>query len=234
MRFMRGKYALDEVAGKYYDIDCLKFRRGKKTILSINIHKDRYDFQVIFGKTEREKFETRRSEFSKNIQNIYDNSITHYDGKWMLIPVFDLETLEEVKKLILIKKNPNRKPFPKAGAIYSDCGMRCDLCVHYTGENVDEEFREKLHKQVCNVYGWNPDEKIPPCMGCVKGGISGKFDCDQIKCANEKRFARCRECAEYPCDKATVGYPPVIKWRNLSADDITWAILPYVDWQYGN
>jgi len=44
MRFMRGKYVLDEVPGKYYDIDCLKFRQGKKTILSINIYEDHYDF----------------------------------------------------------------------------------------------------------------------------------------------------------------------------------------------
>ena len=105
MRFMRGKYALDEVVGKYYDIDCLK---------------------LIFGKAEREKFEARRSEFPKMIQDIYDSSQTHYDGKWMLIPVPDLETLEAVKSLILIKKNPNRKPFPKDRAIYSDCGMRCE------------------------------------------------------------------------------------------------------------
>ena len=234
MRFMRGKYVLDEVAGKYYDIDCLKFRQGKRTILSINIHKDLYDFQVIFGKSEREKFEARRSEFPKMIQDIYDSSQTHYDGKWMLIPVSDLERLEAVKSLVLIKKNPNRKPFPKDRAIYSDCGMRCDLCVHYVDENSDEAFRKKLHKHVCNVYVWNPDDTIPPCMGCEKGGISGKFDCDQIKCAKEKGFARCSYCAEYPCDKATAGYPPVIKWRSLSAEDVTWAILPYVDGQYGN
>jgi len=36
MCFMRGKYNLDEIPGKYYDIDCLKFRQGKKTILSID------------------------------------------------------------------------------------------------------------------------------------------------------------------------------------------------------
>jgi len=29
MCFMRGKYKLDEVPGKYYDINCLKFRQGK-------------------------------------------------------------------------------------------------------------------------------------------------------------------------------------------------------------
>ncbi|MCL2013825.1 MAG: hypothetical protein FWG69_02420 [Oscillospiraceae bacterium] len=66
MRFMRGKYVLDEVAGKYYDIDFLKFRQGKRTILSINIHEDYYDFQIIYGKAEREKFEARLDEFLKS------------------------------------------------------------------------------------------------------------------------------------------------------------------------
>ena len=45
IRFMRGKYKLDEIPGKYYEIDCLKFRQGKKTILSINIHEEYFDFQ---------------------------------------------------------------------------------------------------------------------------------------------------------------------------------------------
>ena len=112
MRFMRGKYVLDEVPGKYYDIDCLKFRQGKKTILSINIHEDHYDFQIIYGKAEREKFETRRDEFPVAIQDVYDNAHTYHDGKWMLIRVDNIATLEIVKQMILLKKNPNRKPFP--------------------------------------------------------------------------------------------------------------------------
>lgn len=131
---------------------------GQKNILSINIHDNRYDFQVIFGKAERKKFEVQRAEFPLFIQEIYDGSKTHYDGKWMLIPVADLGTLEVVKKLILIKKNPNRKPFPKEQAIYSG----------------------------------------------------------------------------YPCAKATAGWPPRIELKRILADDVTWAILPYVDGQYGN
>jgi len=110
MRFMRGHYMLDELPGKYYEIDCLKFRQGKKTILSVNIHPNRYDFQVIFGKAEREKFDARRDSFPQAIQALYDAAHTYHDGKWMLIPVADMETLAAVKALVLIKKNPNRKP----------------------------------------------------------------------------------------------------------------------------
>jgi len=234
MRFMRGKYALDEVPGKYYDIDCLKFRQGKRTILSINIHEDHYDFQIIYGKAEREKFEARLCEFPAAIQNLYKESRVLADGLWMLIRVDSLATLEAVKQMIMIKKKPNRKPFPKEQAVYADCGHRCDLCVHYGGETMDEAFRKKLHYHVCRVYGWNPDDKISLCNGCAVGGSSGQFDCDQLKCARDKGMSRCMECAEYACDKATVGWKPVIEMRHLLADDVTWAILPYVEGQYGN
>ena len=234
MRFMRGKYVLDEVAGKYYEIDCLKFRQGKKTILSINIYEDRYDFQIIFGKAEREKFEARREDFPQWIQDIYDNSRTLYDGKWMMFSVADLETLEAIMPLILMKKKPNRKGFPKEQAIYSDCGHRCDLCVHYIGGTISDEFREELKERVRRVYGLRPDEEFPPCKGCSKGGISGKFDCDQIKCAKDKGVPRCMDCADYDCGKASVGWKPAIEARSISAGDVTWAILPYVDGQYGN
>ena len=80
MRFMRGTYALDEVGnGK----DELKFRRGGKTILTVYKREDRFDFLVIFGKVEREKFEAEQDSYPQSIRDIYDNSRTYHDGKWM-------------------------------------------------------------------------------------------------------------------------------------------------------
>jgi len=233
MRFMRGKYKLDEVPGKYYDIDCLKFRQGKRTILSINIHEDHYDFQIIYGKAEREKFEARLGEFPKAIQDLYNKAHALPDGLWMLIRVDNLAMLEAVKEMILIKKNPNRKPFPKEQAMYSDCGHRCDLCVHYTGKAISDEFRKALQERIKRVYE-APDAEFPPCDGCCNGGIGGKHDCVQKKCAKEKGFIKCIDCNGYPCDKSTAGWPPKIEIKSNLADDVTWAILPYVDGQYGN
>ena len=113
MKFMRGKYRLDEIGdGK----DELKFKQGAKTILTIYIHDDRFTFLIIFGKKEREYFEMHASEFSPYICNYYDNSKTYHDGKWMFIDVSTLEQLEEVKQMIMIKKKPNRKPFSKENA----------------------------------------------------------------------------------------------------------------------
>ena len=229
MRFMRGKYILDEVPGKYYDVDCLKFRQGKKTILSINIYEDHYDFQVIFGKAEREKFEARRNDFPKEIQDLYDNERTLHDGKWMLIRVDDLATLEVVKQLILIKKKPNRKPFPTTHIHSGRCGHRCDLCVHYKGQtSVTAEELEYARACCTTLYGAGSWDKN--CDGCHWN------DCVQksTDCRQKKGFERCSDCGKYPSCTNSAGWPPEIHTRKITADEVTWAILPYVKGQYGN
>jgi len=239
MRFMRGKYVLDELwnAGKPESPyrDELKFRRAGKTVLTIYVREGRYDFVVIFGKAERVKFEVQRDAFPRKIQDIYDNAKTYHDGKWMLIPVADLETLEAVKGLILIKKKPNRKPFPKERTIYSDCGHRCDLCVH--GSTISEEFREELKERIRRVYcPNNTKEEFEKgfflCPGCANASPDNL--CVQKKCVTNKGIDKCVNCKQYPCDKAMAGLRDGIQPRSILADDVTWAILPYVPEQYGN
>jgi len=231
MCFMRGKYVLDEVGN---GTDELKFRRGGKTILTIYIYNEYFDFLIILGKAECELFEKTRSNFPKEIQAIYNNSKTYHDGKWMKIPVSDLKTLESVKQMILIKKKPNRKPFPQEQAIYSNCGHRCDLCVHFTGDTISESFRTELEERVRRVYSLNYDAEFPPCNGCSNGGITEKFDCDPQKCAIKKGFPRCIDCIEFTSCKPQAGLTGKIESKSILADDITWAILPYVHKQYGN
>lgn len=231
MRFMRGKYSLDEIPGKYYDIDCLKFRQGKRTILSINIHEGHYDFQIIFGKAERKKFEARIGEFPQFIQNMYEKEKpnTLHDGLWLLFRVEDLTTLEGIKQLILIKKNPNRKPFPKTHIHLSNCGHRCDLCIHYKGKtpfsDEETEYRKKCHTAVYDIEQWDAW-----CDGC-------QFpDCDveSSHCRKEKGIDKCWTCSNYSTCLKTAGWPREIHTRKITADEVTWAILPYVKDQYGN
>ena len=81
-------------------------------------HDDKFTFLIIFGKKEREYFEIQKNEFPKYVCDCYDHSKTYHDGKWMFMNVNSLEQLEEVKKLIQIKKKPNRKPFPKERIIF--------------------------------------------------------------------------------------------------------------------
>lgn len=143
-----------------------------------------------------------------------------------------METLESVKKLILIKKKPNRKPFPKEQAVYSKCGMRCDLCLHYTGGTISEELRKELKERIIRVYNDidNYGENMMLCPGCRNKDTK---DCSKLNCAREKGHEACLDCTEYPCGNCGIVTSEITANSTL-ADDVTWAILPFVDGQYGN
>ena len=230
MVFMRGKYRLDEIGdGK----DELKFRQGQKTVLTVYTHEDRFTFLVIFGKKERETFEAQQDGFSDYIRECYDGSKTYRDGKWMFIDVTTLEQLEEVKRLILIKKKPNRKQFPKENALYSQCGQRCDLCVHYVGTT--DEQRAVMIPNLNKMWGNDSDWSMR-CGGCYSKDCYCSNDpepCNAKSCAPKKGLAECKKCGEFPCIKATsADYRSMIHTEVHYADEITWGILPYVPWQY--
>lgn len=225
MVFMRGKYRLDEIGdGK----DELKFKRGQKTILTIYSHEDRFTFLIILGKKEREIFEERAESFSDYICDYYNNAKTYHDGKWMFIDVTTTEQLEEIKKLIQIKKKPNRKPFPKENAIYSKCGQRCDLCVHYVGTT--DEQRAVMIPNLNKM--WDNTDWSMLCTGCNSEDCSCT-DCHAKGCYPQKGILECEDCSEFPCIKATsADYRSMIHNEVHYADEITWGILPYVPWQY--
>ncbi len=229
MVFMRGKYRLDEIGdGK----DEIKFKQGQKTILTIYIYENKFTFLIIFGKKEREYFELHRDDFSQYINDYFDKSKTYHDGKWMYIDISTLEQLEDVKKLILIKKKPNRKPFPKDNAVYSKCGQRCDLCIHYT--NTSEELRAVMEPPLIKM--WEVTDWTMRCEGCYSDNCYCKDDpCNAKSCAPQKGLSECRECGEFPCIKATsADYRSMIHTEVHYADEITWGILPYVPMQYEN
>lgn len=229
MAFMRGRYRLDEVGdGK----DELKFRQGRKTVLTVYSREDRFDFLLIFGKKEREAFEARQEEFSPYVREVYGAAKTYHDGKWMMFPVREPERLEEIKKLVLIKKKPNRKPFPKDGALYGQCGQRCDLCVHYIGQ--DEARRQEMIPPLIRMYGitdWSMR-----CGGCESDACHCKDGpCYAKACAASRGLVKCRDCSEHPCIRATTSdHLSMIHTQTHDAEEITWGILPYVPGQYGN
>ena len=109
MAFMRENYRLEEISdGK----DELKYKQGKRTIVTVYTHEDRITYLIIFGKKEREQFETVREEFSPWMQGCYDSAKTYHDGKWMFIDATELPQLEEIQRMIKIKKKPNAKKPP--------------------------------------------------------------------------------------------------------------------------
>jgi len=104
-----------------YDMDCLwnkggkkwtyeyKYRRGGKTLCALYARENCIGFMIILGKEERLKFEKDRENYSKEVQKIYDETQTYYDGKWMMFKLIDTSLFDDFIRLLRMKRKPNKK-----------------------------------------------------------------------------------------------------------------------------
>lgn len=82
---------------------------------------------------------------------------------------------------------------------------------------MSDDIRAMIELHLINVYGGGWSQR---CPGCGVQEVGKPHPCMGADWCDE-------------CEKATVGYKG-LEPRNISADDVTWAILPYVAYQYEN
>ncbi len=98
---------IEGTGGKWWDYE-LKYRRGGKTLCCMYFKPYVFGFMIIFGAAEREKFELIRDTLSERIINQYDNAKTYHDGKWVMFDICDTSDIDDIKKLLYIKRKPNK------------------------------------------------------------------------------------------------------------------------------
>lgn len=111
--FIHEQYVVDELftQGKpqsNYHSE-LKFRRGGKTLITFYIREGHFIASIVLGKLEREKFEARQAEFSEGFRRIYAETPILHDGKWLGLNMRDASFVNDITRLLIIKRRPNRK-----------------------------------------------------------------------------------------------------------------------------
>lgn len=86
-----------------------KYRLGGKTLCALYARENCVGFMVILGKEERAKFEADKDAFAKEMQQIYEESQTYHDGKWLMFEPKDQVLFDDFMKLLRIKRKPNKK-----------------------------------------------------------------------------------------------------------------------------
>ena len=112
---------LTDAIDSLYDVDRLwdkgfgdwkieyKYRRGGKTLCTFYAKEEVANLLITYGKAEREKFEKIKGNVSKQLQDIYEQTDTLHDGKWLWIPLDGKLQIEDVIEMLKIKRRPNRK-----------------------------------------------------------------------------------------------------------------------------
>ena len=86
-----------------------KFKKNGKTLCAFYFKEDILGFMIIFGNDERLKVEEIRKGLSSDVLKTYDNAQIFHDGKWVMFNITDYSIIEDLKKLLYIKRKPNRK-----------------------------------------------------------------------------------------------------------------------------
>ena len=86
-----------------------KFRKNGKTLCAFYFKENILGFMIIFGKSERTKVEEIKKELSSDVLETYDHAQTFHDGKWVMFNITNNSIIEDLKKLLFIKRKPNRK-----------------------------------------------------------------------------------------------------------------------------
>ena len=127
MGHIRYYYAMDEqwMEGKptHKNRNVLFVRRSGKSFVMLGLREGYFQVCVVFGKAEREKFDEQRDSFSEAVCEEYDRAETLHDGKWLGFDVYDASMVDEIIRLLAIKRKPNREVFPES---MEACG-RLDL-----------------------------------------------------------------------------------------------------------
>jgi len=90
----------------------LFFRRGGKPLIALAIRDGYFIAGITLGKNEREKFDEQREIFSAEVCKQYDEAHTYHDGKWLAFEVYNETHIDDIIRLLPIKRKPNRKVLP--------------------------------------------------------------------------------------------------------------------------
>ena len=101
----------------------LFIRRSGKSFVILGLREGYFEVCVVLGKAEREKFDEQRTDFGEVVCKEYDNAETLHDGKWLGFEVRDESLIDDIIRLLHIKRKPNRKILPES---LEKCG-RLDL-----------------------------------------------------------------------------------------------------------
>jgi hypothetical protein len=87
----------------------VRYRKGKKTLVSCFPEKDAFSVLLVLGLAEAEKVNQIREELNENFLSVFDETELLHDGKWMWIRILNQEDLDSLTKVIQIKRKIKKR-----------------------------------------------------------------------------------------------------------------------------
>jgi hypothetical protein len=83
----------------------LRFKKSK-SFCTLIPERNTLAVQIVFGKEEREKVEAIAHTLSSAVRRLYTEAKTYHDGKWLYLAVEREAMLDDIEKLLAVKRKP--------------------------------------------------------------------------------------------------------------------------------
>lgn len=82
--------------------------KKSKSFCTFIPEKNQFALLIVFGAKEREKVKIIHSSLSMYTRKTYDEAKTYHDGKWLFLTIDSEDVVEDVIKLLEIKRKPKK------------------------------------------------------------------------------------------------------------------------------
>ena len=86
----------------------VRYRKGGKTLITITPEKGAVRILMVLGRDESEKVLSLQNELTPKMYELIKNTRQLHDGRWLWIRLFRDSDVEDVEKLLPIKRKPKK------------------------------------------------------------------------------------------------------------------------------
>jgi hypothetical protein len=83
----------------------LRYKKSK-SFCTLIPEKNRFALLIVFGAQERAKVDAMKDSLSQQTQKEYNEATTYHDGKWVLLTIDSDKVVEDVMRLLAVKRRP--------------------------------------------------------------------------------------------------------------------------------
>ena len=82
----------------------MKYRKGGRTLVSLVPDRGGFTALVVLG--EKEVDAVRQLELGRHVRDVFDSATQLRDGRWLFISVKSARDVEDIERLLAVKRRP--------------------------------------------------------------------------------------------------------------------------------
>jgi hypothetical protein len=86
----------------------VRYRKSGRTLVTLTPEKGAVRILIVLGREESEKALSMRNELSLEMQKLIENTKQLHDGRWLWIRLFQIKDVEDIEKLLVVKRKPKK------------------------------------------------------------------------------------------------------------------------------